>query len=199
MPSDILKKADKIQQINNLHSLALKSANQSLFYAFRIGALLSRIKDEIEHGSFENMWYSGGFSFGLRQAQRYMRCFRIIHKQYPQIESDEDIPNIISTLSVNNLSTFLDENAKVKKAPAQAAPLAPAMPRQTHPRRERTLREWTHVAAPVEIFIRDLAPCLTRQDREELAEQLTARAVRIWWNRWGNAWRKRRMLRLPDL
>lgn len=69
---------------------------------------------------------------------------------------------------------------KAKKLPAPCeVPSTPEplpAPGQTHPRRERTLREWTHVAAPVEIFIRDLAPLLTRQDRDRLAEQLSALA-----------------------
>lgn len=61
-------------------------------------------------------------------------------------------------------------------SPGPAEPVPALRPGEEHPRRARTLQEWAAITAPLDVFVRDLAPVLTHTDRTQLAEQLEALA-----------------------
>lgn len=64
---------NKVNQINNLHQLAINSANEAVGYANQLGRLLTDIKVEIPHGSFTK-WIEENLTISPRQAQRYMQA-----------------------------------------------------------------------------------------------------------------------------
>lgn len=62
---------NKVNEINNLHQLAINSANEAVGYANQLGRLLTDIKIQIPHGSFTK-WIEENLTISPRQAQRYM-------------------------------------------------------------------------------------------------------------------------------
>jgi hypothetical protein len=62
----------KVNEINNLHQLAMSAAKDAVTYAKKIGTLLLESKSEIPHGKFIK-WIEENTSISPRQAQRYMR------------------------------------------------------------------------------------------------------------------------------
>ena len=62
---------NEVNEINNLHQLAINSANEAFGYANQLGRLLTDIKIEIPHGSFTK-WIEENLTISARQAQRYM-------------------------------------------------------------------------------------------------------------------------------
>ena len=63
---------NKVNEINNLHQLAMSAAKDAVTYAKKIGTLLLESKSEIPHGKFIK-WIEENTSISPRQAQRYMR------------------------------------------------------------------------------------------------------------------------------
>jgi len=63
---------NKVNEINNLHQLAINSANEAIGYANQLGRLLIDIKIQVPHGSFTK-WIEENLTISLRQAQRYMQ------------------------------------------------------------------------------------------------------------------------------
>lgn len=61
----------KVNEINNLHQLAINSANEAVGYANQLGRLLTDIKVKIPHGGFTK-WIAENLTISPRQAQRYM-------------------------------------------------------------------------------------------------------------------------------
>ena len=61
-----------VNEINNLHQLAMSAAKDAVTYAKKIGTLLLESKSEIPHGKFIK-WIEENTSISPRQAQRYMR------------------------------------------------------------------------------------------------------------------------------
>jgi hypothetical protein len=62
---------NKVNEINNLHQLAINSANEAVGYANQLGVLLTDIKIQLPHGSFTK-WIEENLTISPRQAQRYM-------------------------------------------------------------------------------------------------------------------------------
>jgi hypothetical protein len=62
---------NKVNEINNLHQLAINSANEAIDYANQLGRLLRDIKIQLPHGSFTK-WIEENLTVSPRQAQRYM-------------------------------------------------------------------------------------------------------------------------------
>lgn len=62
---------NKVNEINNLHQLAINSANEAIDYANQLGRLLTDIKIQLPHGSFTK-WIEENLTISPRQAQRYM-------------------------------------------------------------------------------------------------------------------------------
>jgi hypothetical protein len=62
---------NKVNEINNLHQLAINSANEAIDYANQLGKLLTDIKIQLPHGSFTK-WIEENLTVSPRQAQRYM-------------------------------------------------------------------------------------------------------------------------------
>ena len=60
-----------IQEINRLHLLASKTAEDAMGYAMKAGKLLLEIKKQSVHGEF-GAWIERNLSVSVRQAQRYM-------------------------------------------------------------------------------------------------------------------------------
>lgn len=65
--------SNKINEINELHKLAITSANQAVDYAQKIGQLLIEVKAELPHGKFLN-WIDKNIRVSQRQAQRYIQA-----------------------------------------------------------------------------------------------------------------------------
>lgn len=63
---------NKVNEINNLHQLAINSANEAIGYANQLGRLLIDIKIQVPHGSFTK-WIEENLTISPRQAQRYMQ------------------------------------------------------------------------------------------------------------------------------
>ena len=63
---------NKVNEINELHQLAINSANEAIGYANQLGRLLIDIKIQIPHGSFTK-WIEENLTISPRQAQRYMQ------------------------------------------------------------------------------------------------------------------------------
>ena len=63
----------KVNEINNLHQLAINSAKEAVTYANKIGTLLLEVKAEIPHGRFIK-WIEDNIAISPRQAQRYMQA-----------------------------------------------------------------------------------------------------------------------------
>jgi len=70
-----------LQEANEHHNLAVKSAKASLIHARDAGELLVALKSKIKHGAFEKLIEEHG-EMMPRTAQRYMQVFR----DYPLIE-----------------------------------------------------------------------------------------------------------------
>lgn len=70
-----------LQEANEHHNLALKSAKSSLLHARDAGERLVAIKAKVKHGEFEKLIEEHG-DMMPRTAQRYMQVFR----DYPAIE-----------------------------------------------------------------------------------------------------------------
>lgn len=64
---------NKVNEINNLHKMAITSANDAVNYAKQIGQLLLEVKAELPHGKFLN-WINDNIDVSQRQAQRYMQA-----------------------------------------------------------------------------------------------------------------------------
>jgi hypothetical protein len=65
--------SNKVNEINELHKLAITSANAAVNYAKQIGQLLLEAKKELPHGKFLN-WLDENIEVSKRQAQRYMEA-----------------------------------------------------------------------------------------------------------------------------
>ncbi len=65
--------SNKVNEINELHKLAITSANEAVNYAKQIGQLLLEAKAELPHGKFLN-WIKDNIEVSQRQAQRYMQA-----------------------------------------------------------------------------------------------------------------------------
>lgn len=65
--------SNKVNAINDLHKLAITSANDAVNYAKQIGQLLLEAKAELPHGKFLN-WINDNIDVSQRQAQRYMQA-----------------------------------------------------------------------------------------------------------------------------
>jgi hypothetical protein len=63
----------KVNEINNLHHLAIKSAKEAVNYANQIGKHLLEAKAKIPHGKFIS-WIEDNLAISPRQAQRYMQA-----------------------------------------------------------------------------------------------------------------------------
>jgi len=72
---------DLLQEANEHHNLAIKSAKSSLMHAKDAGERLLSIRDKCKHGEFEKLIEEHG-DMVPRTAQRYMQVFR----GYPLIE-----------------------------------------------------------------------------------------------------------------
>lgn len=65
--------SNKVNEINELHKLAITSVNAAVNYAKQIGQLLLEAKKELPHGKFLN-WLDENIEVSQRQAQRYMQA-----------------------------------------------------------------------------------------------------------------------------
>lgn len=65
--------SNKVNEINELHKLAITSANEAVNYAKEIGQLLLEVKTKLPHGKFLN-WIDEHIEVSQRQAQRYMQA-----------------------------------------------------------------------------------------------------------------------------
>ncbi len=85
---------DLLQEANEHHNLAMKSAKSSLIHARDAGERLASIKKKCTHGEFEKLIEEHG-DMMPRTAQRYMQVFR----EYPEIE-DRMGPGRAATISL---------------------------------------------------------------------------------------------------
>ncbi len=83
-----------LQEANEHHNLAMKSAKSSLIHARDAGERLVAIKKACKHGEFEKLIEEHG-DMMPRTAQRYMQVF----KDYPEIE-DRMGPGRAATISL---------------------------------------------------------------------------------------------------
>lgn len=60
-------------EINRLHNLARKTANDAVDYAKEVGTLLQQVKAELPHGEFGH-WITENLVVSIRQAQRYIEA-----------------------------------------------------------------------------------------------------------------------------
>lgn len=72
-----------VDEINRLHNLARKTANEAVEYAKELGMLLQQVKAQLPHGEFEH-WITKNLVVSIRQAQRYIevaegKLIRVTH------------------------------------------------------------------------------------------------------------------------
>jgi hypothetical protein len=72
MCTEIVSLTELASRINAAHDACLSSAQDAVTRAIEVGRLLTEAKDKVEHGG----WVEANCSFGIREAQRYMRVFR---------------------------------------------------------------------------------------------------------------------------
>jgi hypothetical protein len=74
MNTNLVSKNQLIQDLNDAQLGFINSASQTMEYAFKIGEILSKLKEITPHGQFENVIKNDTrVAFGVKQAQRLMR------------------------------------------------------------------------------------------------------------------------------
>lgn len=64
---------DLAERINAEHAACMASARDAVARAIEVGRLLAEAKDQVRHGEWA-AWVAENCSFGIRQAQKYMRA-----------------------------------------------------------------------------------------------------------------------------
>jgi hypothetical protein len=74
MNTNLVSKNQLIQDLNDAQLGFINSASQTMEYAFKIGEILSKLKEITPHGQFEKVIKNDTrVAFGVKQAQRLMR------------------------------------------------------------------------------------------------------------------------------
>jgi hypothetical protein len=88
--------SNKVNEINELHKLAITSANEAVNYAKQIGQLLLEAKAELPHGKFLN-WLKDNIEVSQRQAQRYMQAASGKDLRLSDFNPKNDMMSVLST------------------------------------------------------------------------------------------------------
>lgn len=84
-----------INEIKDLHELAIGYAKQSIDKAIRIGELLTEQKSKLEHGQWIP-WVEENLPFNRTQAWKYMNVFE--NKELPDVHSSEHLTEAVQML-----------------------------------------------------------------------------------------------------